>query len=100
MYSNYWTHGGGLAEVIGVLPSKDQADILVAKYADAVDGVYPMIEWDYFQRDYDAFWALKSTDRRGKHLVIPSPCFLAAFPVYRIQSSGATILFFAFHPLF
>lgn len=25
--SNYWTHQGGLKEVIGVLPSKDQADM-------------------------------------------------------------------------
>ena len=47
------------------MPSKDQADILIAKYSDAVDGVYPMIEWDYFQRDYDAFWTLQPTERRG-----------------------------------
>ena len=25
--SNYWTHQGGLPEVIGVLPSKEQADM-------------------------------------------------------------------------
>lgn len=24
-----------------------------------------MIEWDYFQRDYDTFWALQPTERRG-----------------------------------
>ena len=27
--SNYWTHQGGLREVISVLPSKDQADMSV-----------------------------------------------------------------------
>lgn len=51
--------------MIGVLPSKDQADILIAKYADAVDGVYPMIEWDSFQRDYDVFWSLQPVERRS-----------------------------------
>lgn len=25
--SNYWTHQGGLPEVIGVLPSREQADM-------------------------------------------------------------------------
>ncbi len=24
-----------------------------------------MIEWDVFQRDYDTFWALQPTERRG-----------------------------------
>lgn len=28
---NYWTHQGGLAEVVGVLPSKEQADMSVAR---------------------------------------------------------------------
>ena len=26
-FSNYWTHQGGLAEVLRVLPSKDQSDM-------------------------------------------------------------------------
>ncbi|KAI4169153.1 MAG: hypothetical protein LQ343_005898 [Gyalolechia ehrenbergii] len=55
-FSNYWTHQGGLAEVIGVLPSREQADILVAKFFDAVDPVYPMINRDSFQHDYCQFW--------------------------------------------
>jgi len=62
-FSNYWTHQGGLAEVIGVLPSKDQADILVSKYFDAVDPVYPMIHRESFQGDYDLFWSLPPMER-------------------------------------
>jgi hypothetical protein len=26
-FSNFWTHHGGLKEVVSVLPSKDQADM-------------------------------------------------------------------------
>ncbi|KAL9594636.1 MAG: hypothetical protein Q9219_006920 [cf. Caloplaca sp. 3 TL-2023] len=55
-FSNYWTHQGGLAEVIGVLPSREQADILVTKFFDAVDPVYPMIHRDSFEKDYRQFW--------------------------------------------
>ncbi|MCJ1278340.1 hypothetical protein MMC21_006155 [Puttea exsequens] len=61
-FVNYWTAKGGLKEVIDVLPSKDQADILVAKYFEAVDPVYPMIHRETFHRDYDIFWAQKPTD--------------------------------------
>ncbi len=42
-FSNYWTCAGGLSEVISVMPSKEQADILIAKYFDTVDGVYPFV---------------------------------------------------------
>src|SRR5882757_8023747 len=52
-FANYWTNQGGVPEVIKVLPSKDQADILVAKYFDAVDPVYPMIHRRNFYADYD-----------------------------------------------
>ncbi|KAL9100587.1 MAG: hypothetical protein Q9163_004046 [Psora crenata] len=63
-FSNYWTLQGGLAEVIRVLPSKDQSDILVAKYFDVVDPVYPLIHRESFQKDYDDVWSLPSEDRR------------------------------------
>ncbi|KAI4135732.1 MAG: hypothetical protein LQ347_000412 [Umbilicaria vellea] len=62
-FSNYWTHQGGLPEVIEVLPSKAQADILIAKYFDAVDPVYPMIHRHSFQKDYDYFWSLSPPKR-------------------------------------
>ncbi|KAL8736071.1 MAG: hypothetical protein Q9181_002585 [Wetmoreana brouardii] len=62
-FSNYWTHQGGLPEVIGVLPSREQADILVAKYFDAVDPVYPMLQRDTFEHDYNQFWSLGPVER-------------------------------------
>jgi hypothetical protein len=57
-FANYWTSRGGLAEVVGVLPAKEQADILVDKYFDAVDPVYPMIHRRNFYADYERFWSL------------------------------------------
>ena len=63
-FSNYWTHQGGLTEVIQVLPSKEQSDILVAKYFEAVDPVYPMINRESFQADYDHFWLAQAADTR------------------------------------
>ncbi|KAH9812639.1 Fungal specific transcription factor domain [Teratosphaeria destructans] len=57
-FSNYWTCEGGLAEVISVLPSKDQADILIATYFEAVDPVLPFMHRRSFYTDYERFWAL------------------------------------------
>ena len=51
-------------EVIQVLPSKEQSDILVAKYFEAVDPVYPMINRETFQKDYDNFWLAQTIDHR------------------------------------
>jgi hypothetical protein len=62
-FANYWTSRGGLAEVIGVLPVKQQADILVAKYFEAVDPVYPMIHRRNFYADYERFWSLPAEER-------------------------------------
>jgi hypothetical protein len=52
-----------LPEVIGVLPTKEQADTLVAKYFEAVDPVYPMLHKEAFYVEYDDFWALP-TDKK------------------------------------
>ena len=57
-FLNYWTMQGGLPEVISVMPSKEQADILIAKYFEAVDPVYPFIHRRSFYADYERFWAL------------------------------------------
>ncbi|KJY00112.1 Zn(II)2Cys6 transcription factor like protein [Zymoseptoria brevis] len=59
-FSNYWTCQGGLPEVISVLPSKDQADLLIAKFFEVVDPVYPFIHRRTFYSDYENFWALPS----------------------------------------
>jgi hypothetical protein len=42
-FANYWTCQGGLPEVISVLPEKIQADILLERYFEVVDAVYPMV---------------------------------------------------------
>ncbi|KAF2165804.1 hypothetical protein M409DRAFT_24091 [Zasmidium cellare ATCC 36951] len=62
-FGNYWTCIGGLSEVVGVLPSKSQADLLVEKYFNAVDPLYPVIFRPQFTADYELFWA-KSLDER------------------------------------
>ena len=64
-FSNYWTCAGGLPEVIGVMPSKEQADILVAKYFEVVDPVYPFLHRQAFYADYERYWALP-IDARGQ----------------------------------
>ncbi|KAJ4289134.1 hypothetical protein N0V90_011476 [Kalmusia sp. IMI 367209] len=69
-FANYWTSQGGLPEVIGVLPAKGQADILVAKYFDAVDPVYPMVHRRNFYADYDRFWSLPHTEKQAADPVL------------------------------
>ncbi|KAF2818916.1 hypothetical protein CC86DRAFT_375554 [Ophiobolus disseminans] len=63
-FANYWTSRGGLAEVVGVLPAKEQADILVEKYFDAVDPVYPMVHRRNFYADYERFWSLPPEEKQ------------------------------------
>ncbi|KAK3699720.1 hypothetical protein LTR37_016325 [Vermiconidia calcicola] len=64
-FSNYWTCAGGLPEVVSVMPSKEQADILISKYFEVVDGVYPFIHRRTFYADYERFWAL-TPEKRGE----------------------------------
>jgi hypothetical protein len=63
-FANYWTSRGGLAEVVGVLPAKEQADILVDKYFEAVDPVYPMVHRRNFYADYVRFWSLSLEEKQ------------------------------------
>lgn len=63
-FANYWTTTGGVPEVIGVLPSKDQADSLVAKYFECVDPVYPMLNQLQFLAEYDRFWSMSTVERQ------------------------------------
>lgn len=57
-FANYWTRQGGLPEVISVLPSKEQADMLLERYFECVDPVYPMLHRQTFYADYEHFWSL------------------------------------------
>jgi hypothetical protein len=62
-FANYWTCEGGLSEVIGVLPSKQQADILLSRYFECVDPVYPMLHRQTFYADYEHFWSMARPEK-------------------------------------
>jgi hypothetical protein len=62
-FANYWTCQGGLPETISVLPDKLQADILLERYFECVDPVYPMIHRQTFYADYEHFWALPQPEK-------------------------------------
>ncbi|KAG4221777.1 hypothetical protein PC116_g29747 [Phytophthora cactorum] len=62
-FINYWTCEGGLAEVIGVLPDKLQADILINQYYECVDPVYPIIDRHTFYLEYEHFWSLRDSEK-------------------------------------
>ena len=62
-FNNYWTLAGGLAEVISVLPTKVQCDVLIVKYFESVDAIYPMLYRPKFEDEYEAFWSLSFADR-------------------------------------
>ncbi|KAH6856783.1 fungal-specific transcription factor domain-containing protein [Chaetomium sp. MPI-CAGE-AT-0009] len=62
-FANYWTCEGGLPEVISVLPDKLQADILLNRYFECVDPVYPMLHRQTFYADYEHFWSLSRPDK-------------------------------------
>ncbi|CAK1362026.1 putative transcriptional regulatory protein [Cercospora beticola] len=68
-FANYWTCQGGLPEVVTVLPNKDQADILVSKYFEIIDSVYPFIHRRTFYSDYELFWALEDKGKADASLV-------------------------------
>ncbi|KAL7788985.1 fungal-specific transcription factor domain-containing protein [Trichoderma ceciliae] len=62
-FANYWTCEGGLPEVISVLPEKLQADILLSRYFECVDPVYPMIHRQTFYADYEHFWQMAISEK-------------------------------------
>ncbi|CAG8955127.1 hypothetical protein HYFRA_00007142 [Hymenoscyphus fraxineus] len=62
-FANHWTCQGGLPEVITVLPEKVQADILLERYFECVDPVYPMLHRQTFYTDYDMFCALDRPEK-------------------------------------
>ncbi|KAK3688163.1 fungal-specific transcription factor domain-containing protein [Podospora appendiculata] len=64
-FANYWTCEGGLPEVISVMPEKVQADILLIRYFECVDPVYPMLHRQTFYADYEHFWSLTRPERDG-----------------------------------
>ncbi|KAG6027548.1 hypothetical protein E4U41_000897 [Claviceps citrina] len=62
-FANYWTCDGGLSEVISALPDKSRADVLVAKYFECVDPIYPMLHRQTFYADYEQFWRVRTGEK-------------------------------------
>ena len=56
---------GGLAEVIDVMPSKPQADILMIKFFEIVDPMYPVLDRLEVMSGYHHFWSLSEEERRN-----------------------------------
>ncbi|KAL0471474.1 fungal-specific transcription factor domain-containing protein [Neurospora intermedia] len=62
-FANYWTCNGGLPEVIDVLPAKMQVDLVLDRYFECVDPVYPMIHRQTFFADYEHFWIMSLEEK-------------------------------------
>ncbi|CAK7264195.1 hypothetical protein SEPCBS57363_000955 [Sporothrix epigloea] len=73
-FANYWTCEGGLPEVISVLPDRMQCDILLVRYFECFDPVYPMLNQQYFYTELENFWALAPRERN-----MVDPAFIALF---------------------
>ncbi|KAG5977030.1 hypothetical protein E4U55_007102 [Claviceps digitariae] len=61
-FTSYWRCDGGLGEVISVLPNKSRADLLVARYFECVDPIYPMLHRQTFYADYEHFWRVRTEE--------------------------------------
>ncbi|KAK2613461.1 hypothetical protein N8I77_000374 [Diaporthe amygdali] len=57
-FVNVWSCEGQLNEVVAMMPSKLQCDMLISRYFECVDPVYPMLDQRTFLEDYEHFWSL------------------------------------------
>ncbi|KAH8759343.1 Zn(II)2Cys6 transcription factor [Diaporthe sp. PMI_573] len=57
-FVNVWSCEGQLNEVVAMMPSKLQCDMLISRYFECVDPVYPMLDQRCFLEDYEHFWTL------------------------------------------
>lgn len=57
-FVNVWSCEGRLNEVVAMMPSKLQCDMLISRYFECVDPVYPMLDQRSFLEDYEHFWSL------------------------------------------
>lgn len=62
-FTNIWTRNWGLDEVIVMMPNKVQCDILLTRYFECVDPVYPMLHRQSFLHQYEHFWNLSVEER-------------------------------------
>ncbi|KAM3424400.1 hypothetical protein BST61_g6407 [Cercospora zeina] len=77
-FQNYWTDAGGLVEVVASLPNRSDAEVLIDRYFETVDPVYPIVLRDAFVADVERFWNLPD---HGKHKHDPTQIALQ-FAVY------------------
>ncbi|KAK8105367.1 hypothetical protein PG999_008726 [Apiospora kogelbergensis] len=75
-FANYWTCEGGLPEVIGVMPEKMQADMLLGQYFECVDPIYPMIHRQTFYADYEHFWSLPQAEKERSDAALVALIFV------------------------
>ncbi|KAK8127429.1 hypothetical protein PG984_008537, partial [Apiospora sp. TS-2023a] len=75
-FANYWTCEGGLPEVIGVMPEKMQADMLLGQYFECVDPIYPMIHRQTFYADYEHFWSLPQAEKEQSDAALVALIFV------------------------
>lgn len=57
-FVNVWSCEGRLNEVVAMMPSKLQCDMLISRYFECVDPVYPMLDQRTFLEDYERYWSL------------------------------------------
>jgi hypothetical protein len=62
-FVNVWSCEGRLNEVVAMMPSKLQCDMLISRYFECVDPVYPMLDQRSFLDDYEHFWSLPEADK-------------------------------------
>ncbi|CAK1358574.1 unnamed protein product [Cercospora beticola] len=86
-FQNYWTDAGGLVEVVASLPNRSDAEVLIERYFDTVDPVYPIIARDAFVADVERFWHLPD---HGKHRHDPAQIALQ-FAVYANAAQDSTL---------
>jgi hypothetical protein len=85
---------------LAVLPSKQQADILIAKYFECVAPVYPFLHRRTFYVAYERFWQLPEKERETADADLIALHFalyamgtqFMQFPAYDAKSSSAEFL--------
>ena len=64
-FGDYWPLSGGIEEVIVGMPDEKDAKVLVDRFFECVDPIYPMIHRQTFFADYAGFWAARRRQARG-----------------------------------
>lgn len=62
-FTNFWTRNLALDEVIMMMPNRIQCDILLTRYFECVDPVYPMLHRQSFIQENEHFWNLSVEER-------------------------------------